>query len=330
MIVQKKINRLEPNNYILNFNKSNESFYLEETDTFSLPSNLYHDFNSKSDKVLTTFDKLNKNQGVLISGHKGTGKTILAKDICIKSKLPVLIINQPFYGDVFNSFIDSIKQEVVLFFDEFEKTYSDPKHQESLLTLMDGVYKNKILFIFTTNSVELNDFLFNRPSRIRYNFKFDSINNETLRLIIDDLLENKEHEEELIKVIKTLGNVGVDLVISLIEEVNIFDENPIKVLDNLNVRLEKSKFKYVAHIKDEYQKKIRVEGVVNKSPMSLTTIRFYKDWNGNGIDYECKTAKMNISHISDSIHFEDRLGNSITYTPLNNNVSGINNLNKIK
>lgn len=329
MIVQKKVNKLQNKNYILNFNKTNDSFYLEETSKFKLPKNLYQDFDSYSNKVLTAFNKLNKNQGVLLSGFKGSGKSIGAKNICIKSELPVLIINQPFSGDGFNSFVDSINQEVVLFFDEFEKTYRNEEDQERLLTLMDGVFDNKVLFLFTVNSTDLNEFFFNRPSRIRYNFKFDSISNSTLRKIVDDLLKDKSYEDEIIKTVKTLGNVGVDLVISLIEEVNIFNKSPLEVLNQLNIRLEASKYKYIGNVRDEYGKQVKVEGVIYQSPLSLSEFTLYKNWKGEGVDYSESISAMLVTHISDKIHIEDRKNNNFTFTPIKED-SGINNLNKIR
>ena len=328
MIVQKKINKLDSKNYILSYNESKESFYLEETGDFILPNSIYHDLDYYSNKVLTSFKKLSKNQGVLISGHKGSGKSLCGKDICIKSNLPVLIINQPFSGDIFNSFIDSINQEVILFFDEFEKTYKDTEHQERLLTLMDGVYSNKILFIFTVNSTDINEFMFNRPSRIRYNFKFDVIDNETLNKITDDLLEDKSFEEDIYKTVLTLGGVGVDLLVSLIEEVNLFKKSPIELLDDLNIRLEKSPYSYTGKIKDQYGKDINVEGTVNKSPLSLKEIRFFKSWDGEGVDYREDTNKMKITNIGDIMYFQDRLGNEIVFSPIKKE-PGINNLNRM-
>lgn len=329
MIIQKKVNKLENKNYIVSYNKSNEQFYLEETSKFTLPKNIYHDLDYYSDKVLKTFSKLKKNLGVMLSGYKGSGKSLISKHLCIKSKLPVLILNQPFSGDEFNSFIDSIDQEVILLFDEFEKTYKDSEKQEQLLTLMDGVFTNNILFLLTVNSTDLNEFLFNRPSRIRYNFNFDSIDSETLRRITDDLLKDKSFEEDVYKTVRTLGNVGIDLVISLIEDVNIFKESPIKLLDDLNIRLEESEFSYIAHINDGSGKKVKVKGTINKSPLSLDEIVFHKDyWTKEGVDYRENVKAMRKSYISDKIYFEDRLGNNITFSPVKK-VKGINNLSEL-
>ena len=81
---------------------------------------------------------------MLLVGPPGTGKTLFAKKLCELAKnyqMPVILVDRQFDG--LTAFIDSIKQEAVVLFDEFDKTMvtqtfrgseCDPK----LLSLLDG------------------------------------------------------------------------------------------------------------------------------------------------------------------------------------------------
>lgn len=70
--------------YRLQYNERTDEFYLNKIEDFKLPKKLYGDF-SFCDRILNTFDNTEKNLGVLLSGEKGSGKTILAKKVCCQS-----------------------------------------------------------------------------------------------------------------------------------------------------------------------------------------------------------------------------------------------------
>src|ERR1035437_5402253 len=150
------------------------------SDKFELPKKIYGTEDILIARCIKTYETLSKNFGILFKGLKGTGKTITAKQICHYLDLPVILINEDF-GNI-GQFINSIPQDVILFFDEFEKTYEfyggsqnedgeqrGKKNISSLLTLMDGVFttKYKRLFLMTKNKADLPDQLLSRPSRIR-------------------------------------------------------------------------------------------------------------------------------------------------------------------
>lgn len=77
--------------------------------------------------------------------------------ICNKSDLPVIVITEPFTGSKFKEFLSSIKEETIIFLDEFEKVYNTTELQE-YLSILDGVFDGKKLFLFTSNDERINEF----------------------------------------------------------------------------------------------------------------------------------------------------------------------------
>lgn len=78
--------------------------FLERTDDFILPEKLYGSFPEKGKRFFETFKSRKRSTGVLLAGEKGSGKTLLATDICVRAlreDIPVVIINSPWAGDSF-------------------------------------------------------------------------------------------------------------------------------------------------------------------------------------------------------------------------------------
>lgn len=144
---------LPPSTYVLKEDK-NGAFFFEEVENFTLPSKTYGDLTSNTDRIIRTFLDRPAATGVMLAGEKGSGKTLLAKSISIelakRENIPTILINSPFAGDTFSTLIQNINQPVLFLFDEFEKTYGD-RGQEAILTLLDGVYPSKKLFLLTSN-----------------------------------------------------------------------------------------------------------------------------------------------------------------------------------
>lgn len=101
--------------------------------------------------MLKTFSVFERNLGVILSGDKGIGKSLFARMLAEKAQdagYPVLIIDQFIPG--ISNYIQSIDQEAVFLFDEFDKTFggvrpgdneTDP--QASLLSMFDGTSDGK-------------------------------------------------------------------------------------------------------------------------------------------------------------------------------------------
>ena len=188
---------------------------------------------------LTSYNVTARNTGIILTGIKGSGKTLLSKKCAIDSGLPIIIIDAPYADDEFVSFITNPELgDVCIFIDEFEKVYSKKDNAHSLLSILDGAFNTHNLFIFTCNSMYDNEYLINRPSRIKYRTHFESLPEETINEVIQDLLIYPEYADEIRKILLEINIVTFDLLITLINETNIFKESPILLAKNLNIKKE--------------------------------------------------------------------------------------------
>src|SRR6056297_2255312 len=130
---------LPPETYTVKFDERSGEFYLEQIENFTLPDKIYGKNNNYSERILNTFNQRTGSTGVLLSGIKGAGKTLLAKQTAVSARglgIPTIVINRDWHGDEFNSFIQSISTPAIVLFDEFEKIY-DYNSQRKILTLFD-------------------------------------------------------------------------------------------------------------------------------------------------------------------------------------------------
>jgi len=216
--------------------------YLKRIPDFELPEKLYGNIAQKANRILDTFEDRERTTGVLLSGEKGSGKTLLTKTISRIGQergLPTIIVNNEFSGDQFNLFLQEIGDCIVLF-DEFEKIY-DKDSQQGLLTLLDGIFTTKKLILLTTNSyVGINDHLHNRPGRIYYNLEFNGLDYDFIMEYGQEKLENKDHLANLGVVASMVNPMSFDILQAIIEESNRYKESPVKALEMLNVKMNQS------------------------------------------------------------------------------------------
>lgn len=200
-----------------------EGWYLEKyADEFTFDYKIYGLETEFCEHVIKTFENTTGNLGIMLTGTKGTGKTVTAKILANAFKLPVIIVkdmggNNQGMIEYFSSFnFDSI-----LFFDEFEKNFSEK--DSTILQIMDGVYNigYRKIFLLTTNQMTVNENLVGRPSRIRYVKKFGNLDLKTVREYLDDNLKVKEAYQDLVNYIDTLSISTIDILKSIVNEVNI-------------------------------------------------------------------------------------------------------------
>jgi len=179
-------------------------FWLEKYADIEVNEKIYGVHQAKVDKVLSAFKRFDRNLGVILSGDKGIGKSLFSKLLAqraIEQGLPLIIVN--IYVPGMANYINSLNQEVMVLFDEFDKVFAgnNDNHapQAEMLTLFDGISMGKKLFVVTCNSLRnLNDYLVNRPGRFHYHFSFNYPTEADIREYLTDKLGNNSEIDKVI------------------------------------------------------------------------------------------------------------------------------------
>ena len=179
------------------------------------------------------------------------------------------MINNPWAGEKFNAFIQMIEQPTVIIFDEFEKVY-DHHEQQKLLTLLDGVYPSKKLFIITCNDKwRVNEHMRNRPGRIYYRLEYKGLDIDFISEYCEDNLKNKSYIESVCRLSAIFAEFNFDMLKALVEEMNRYDETPQEAMKMLNAKPELSEG-------SSYNLSLSVNGTsIEDSRLEETT------WHGN-------------------------------------------------
>lgn len=232
--------------YIVKKNDMTNKLYLQTTDVFEMPRKIYGDTNERVARIYTTFQQRTKSTGVLLSGDKGSGKTLLAKVLAntfVETGSPVIIVNEPWCGQAFNELIGHIKQPAMVLFDEFDKVY-DKDEQKELLTLLDGTVETKKLFVLTTNAGHVDEHLINRPGRIYYKFNYRGIDEQFVRDYAEDNLRDHSQIDMLVTITNSFVAFTFDMLQTIIEEMNRYDESAEDAIRNLNIDMTKENVSY--------------------------------------------------------------------------------------
>ena len=233
---------LPAGNYVVKIDPF-ENFFIEQIEGFDVPTRMYGDTKKNTDRIINSFWNRDKSTGVMLVGEKGSGKTLLSKNICIelaKQSVPTIVINQPWHGDKFNTLIQSIQQPCVVMFDEFEKVYK-PDEQEALLTLLDGIYSTKKLFMLTSNDKwRVDSHMRNRPGRIFYMIDFKGLDEAFIREYCYENLVKPELKtvDTVVNISSVFSAFNFDMLKALIEEMNRYGESPQDAMRILNVKAE--------------------------------------------------------------------------------------------
>lgn len=233
--------RLPAATFSVKYDERANQYYLEVVESFTTSGKIYGDTIAQKNRILATFHDRAASTGVVLAGSKGSGKTLLAKLLSIDAAtegIPTLLVNQPFRGEEFNSFIQGIDQEAVIIFDEFEKVYSR-EQQPGLLTLLDGVYSTKKLFVLTCNDQwHIDSHMRNRPGRIFYRLDFTGVSPEFIEEYCGENLTNTGYIESIVRLSTLFDEFNFDILKALVEEMNRYGEDPQTVMRMLNAKPE--------------------------------------------------------------------------------------------
>ena len=183
-------------------------------------------------RVLHSYHHDTKNTtGILLTGDKGSGKTVTAKVIAEKANMPIIVVHSETLLTELNDFFKSFDDPVCILFDEVDKNFAT----RDLLTFLDGIQKTaKKLVIMTANdSNRIDEFLKNRCSRIRYYRNYDILEDarEYAEMIAKD--RGLENVEEVVKfIVEKIKFPSIDNICSFIDEI-VFTKEMQLTLDEV-------------------------------------------------------------------------------------------------
>lgn len=224
--------------YTLIENSYTDEIFLKEDKEFEFPNNYYlsEQDNKFVDKVLNTFNNTDSlNTGVLLSGLKGSGKTLMVKHIAKKSGLPIIVIDQSVDSRSIEPFFAKMKDTVCVIFDEIDKNFCS----RMLLGFLDGVKPScKKLTLCTANDEDkIDEYLNDRCSRIRYKKTFKILNKNVVKNVLKDMLEDEKLASSAADfIINSISIISFDNVITFGEDIkNNPDESFDEILSDLNI-----------------------------------------------------------------------------------------------
>lgn len=275
------------------------NFYLEQIDSFEIPSKMYGNTVRHTDRIINSFWSRPQQTGVLLNGEKGSGKTLLAKNISTelaKQGVPTIVINRDWTGDGFFKLLQDIDQPCVVLFDEFEKVY-DREKQEEILTLLDGVFGSKKLYILTVNDkYRVDSHMRNRPGRIFYLLDFKGLDVNFIREYCEDNLNNKQYIDQICSLTSLFGEFNFDMLKALVEEMNRYGETPTEALEMLNAKPEYDQgARYEIKLIDE-GKEVPVDVLGTHewrgNPLAVAGVRVEYDTDPNNDEAEWKDFRF--------------------------------------
>lgn len=213
-------------------------YFLEPVSAPTKPVKIYGDHQTKVDRIINTWKDRNKDTGILLSGLKGSGKTLIIKLISeelAKEGVSTIYVNENFNDEEFLTFVNAIEGRHIFVFDEYEKTFG---YSDSILTLLDGLYSGNRLYLFSANSRNISSFLINRPGRIYYHYKFEGMSDDEITSYCEDRLNDKSKISDILRSSRIIRSFNFDMLAAIVEESNRYNETVADIIGVLNIEVE--------------------------------------------------------------------------------------------
>lgn len=228
--------------YKINFSPQSGFSVSKTYDLKPIDSKIYGSHYEKLAKIEKSYDMFDRSLGVLLSGGKGIGKSLFVQLLAekyIQKGYPVFIIDRSYPGLI--NYLDSIEQEIVVIFDEFEKNFyvdrddNDCDSQEDMLSLLDGTSHQKRLYIATINEIDhISTYLINRPGRFHYHIRFNyPTYDEVIAYLKDETKGVSFDEIKKAAIFSQQTRVNYDMLRAIAFELNLGEtfENAVKDLN---------------------------------------------------------------------------------------------------
>lgn len=226
-------NTLPPATYTINFDPMS-GFSLEKSSNIGVQEKAYGSIDSRVNKVFKQYESSGRSLGVMMTGPKGMGKSMLLRSIAqrgVELGYATVIVDR-FY-DGLAGFLDSLG-EVILVFDEFEKVF-DEQEQSVLLPMFDGLSMQKRMCIVTVNETNhLSQYLINRPGRFHYNFTFTYPSESEIREFLTDHAVDADNINRVVAY-SVFREINYDHLRAIANELVTFDVSFDDAFADLNI-----------------------------------------------------------------------------------------------
>lgn len=282
--------KLEVGTYVLN-NHPMIGYYLDRTENFTVPPKIYGEANDYPELIFERAftDRSGKVTTAVLSGIKGSGKTLTAKQASIlglAAGMPTFIINNPYCGDSFTEFLQDLNKQVgpfILLIDEFEKIYTEQEQLNALLTLLDGTATLNMLVLLTMNSTldeARFEFFKNRPGRTYFNIYFPPCSDDVIREYCADHLEDVEKTEMIVAFTRRFTSFTLDMLTTLVYEYNKSkDKDLLRITEVFNIKPDVSvsneSYALISVHKTDLQPRKGVSDTYNFAP---NVLRYQQHW----------------------------------------------------
>ncbi len=302
----------------------------------------YGDMEQRAERILSAYDSRTQNTGILLTGVKGTGKTELTKYLAKKMlgrNAATIIIDTKIDLGFVESFLEEIKQPLLVVFEEFEKNYplktgeNDEQTglQNKMLQLLENTpMSGKRLFVLTSNDrFGISPFLFGRTARIYYHFTYDYLELDVVQEVCKD--NGLTHEQTQMVMKESLHNsFNMDALRALIVEMKrLPNQNFDDVIKYLNIdtgdspsqivvqpKLYKNGVLYAQKDRDKERKYHYTGKLLTLAGESLVEVNFHFDQithcEPDSVTFESGEYKLVVTHIKTRMIFTDGSVNTKT------------------
>lgn len=239
--------------YKIGKNDNKEYFLYPYDHKFVMPPVIFGNIKKYGIHIWNDYVINKKTTGGIFTGHKGSGKSLLAEyiaNIGIDNGLMVVVIKDIQTDIELVNFIGNLSN-VILIFDEFSKNFSYDL-QEKMLTMFSDSKNSKRIYIVTENKTNtINTYIMDRPGRVKYHIDFDRLDEKTFV----EYCEYHKVKDVFFKELYDLYNISmvfsIDHLKAIISEHLVYpDKNLEETISILNVGvLKKPKIYRVISVK---------------------------------------------------------------------------------